>query len=75
MTEVLDPVTDLFCLVTEVLDPVGLYGRRAVVGVGLPRQVHAGLCDLLYVRLRRRAGERRRFGRAVEDDAWVRRRC
>ena len=67
--------TYLVGLVAEVLDPVSLDGRRAVVAVRFPRQQHARLADLLDVRLRRRAGKRRRLGRAVEDDARVRRRC
>ena len=45
--------TYLICLVAEVLDPVRLDGRRAVVAVGFPRQQHARLADLLDVWLRR----------------------
>ena len=58
-------------LVTEVLHPVRLHGRRAVVGVGLPRQQHARLVDEADVGAGGRTREGRGFGRSVEDDVRV----
>ena len=61
-------------LVAEIFDGESDDGRRSVVGAGPPRQPGGRLRDLHHVGPRRRAGERRRLGGAVEDDARVGRR-
>jgi len=62
-------------VVAEVLDGVRVCARRARLGVGTPRQSHAGRRHVRHGRLGRRTGERRRLRRPVEHDRRVGRRA
>ena len=55
----------------EVLDGKSHDGRRAVVGVGVPRQLDAGFSHFQHVGPGRRSGERGRLRSPMEDDARI----
>ena len=55
----------------EVLDDVGVNGRRAVAGVRPPRQSGSRLSHVGHRRLRGWSGERGRLGRPVENDGRI----